>query len=133
LEAAEPKRRNVSLQSPITVINERPRFGTRAAYEGDSPFAMSQTPQLSVLELLKCWLETGPIWTPLILSTMPPEKVKNFGKHVPVQPPGQPKELAPAYVMLASEEASYISGATGSECGSATTYENLISSSRQLT
>jgi NAD(P)-dependent dehydrogenase (short-subunit alcohol dehydrogenase family) len=54
----------------------------------------------------------GPIWTPLIPSTMPEEKVKNFGKQVPMQRPGQPKELAPAYVMLASPEASYISGAT---------------------
>jgi NAD(P)-dependent dehydrogenase (short-subunit alcohol dehydrogenase family) len=43
---------------------------------------------------------------------MPEEKVKNFGKQVPMQRPGQPKELAPAYVMLASSEASYISGAT---------------------
>src|SRR5215203_2849713 len=54
----------------------------------------------------------GPIWTPLIPSTMPPEKVKSFGQQVPMQRPGQPKELAPAYVMLASDEASYISGAT---------------------
>jgi NAD(P)-dependent dehydrogenase (short-subunit alcohol dehydrogenase family) len=54
----------------------------------------------------------GPIWTPLIPSTMPEEKVKNFGKQVPMQRPGQPKEVAPAYVMLASAEASYISGAT---------------------
>jgi NAD(P)-dependent dehydrogenase (short-subunit alcohol dehydrogenase family) len=54
----------------------------------------------------------GPIWTPLIPSTMPKEKVKNFGKQVPMQRPGQPKEVAPAYVMLASPEASYISGAT---------------------
>jgi NAD(P)-dependent dehydrogenase (short-subunit alcohol dehydrogenase family) len=54
----------------------------------------------------------GPIWTPLIPSTMPEEKVKNFGKQVPMQRPGQPKEVAPAYVMLASPEASYVSGAT---------------------
>ncbi len=54
----------------------------------------------------------GPIWTPLIPSTMPEEKVKDFGKQVPMQRPGQPKELAPAYVMLATDEASYISGAT---------------------
>ena len=54
----------------------------------------------------------GPIWTPLIPSTMPPEKVKSFGQQVPMGRPGQPKELAPAYVMLASAEASYISGAT---------------------
>lgn len=54
----------------------------------------------------------GPIWTPLIPSTMPPDKVKDFGKQVPMQRPGQPKELAPVYVMLASDEASYVSGAT---------------------
>ncbi|MBV9395189.1 MAG: glucose 1-dehydrogenase [Methylobacteriaceae bacterium] len=54
----------------------------------------------------------GPIWTPLIPSTMPQEKVKNFGKQVPMQRPGQPKEVAVAYVLLASSEASYISGAT---------------------
>jgi NAD(P)-dependent dehydrogenase (short-subunit alcohol dehydrogenase family) len=54
----------------------------------------------------------GPIWTPLIPSTMPEEKVKNFGKQVPMQRPAQPKEVAPAYVLLASTEASYISGAT---------------------
>jgi NAD(P)-dependent dehydrogenase (short-subunit alcohol dehydrogenase family) len=54
----------------------------------------------------------GPIWTPLIPSTMPAEKVKNFGSQVPMKRPGQPVELAPAYVMLATEEASYISGAT---------------------
>jgi NAD(P)-dependent dehydrogenase (short-subunit alcohol dehydrogenase family) len=54
----------------------------------------------------------GPIWTPLIPSTMPPEKVREFGKQVPMQRPGQPKELAPVYVMLAADEASYVSGAT---------------------
>ncbi|WP_147048339.1 SDR family oxidoreductase [Methylobacterium gnaphalii] len=54
----------------------------------------------------------GPIWTPLIPSTMPPEKVKSFGDNTPMGRAGQPVELAPAYVMLASDEASYITGAT---------------------
>jgi NAD(P)-dependent dehydrogenase (short-subunit alcohol dehydrogenase family) len=53
----------------------------------------------------------GPIWTPLIPSTMPPEKVKNFGEDTPLGRAGQPAELAPAYVLLASDEASYMSGA----------------------
>jgi NAD(P)-dependent dehydrogenase (short-subunit alcohol dehydrogenase family) len=53
----------------------------------------------------------GPIWTPLIPSTMPPEKVKNFGDDTPLGRAGQPAELAPAYVLLASDEASYMSGA----------------------
>ena len=54
----------------------------------------------------------GPVWTPLIPSTMPAEKVAHFGEQVPMKRPAQPKELAPVYVMLASDEASYISGAT---------------------
>lgn len=53
----------------------------------------------------------GPIWTPLIPSTMESEMVEGFGQQVPMGRPGQPAELAPAYVMLASDEASYISGA----------------------
>jgi NAD(P)-dependent dehydrogenase (short-subunit alcohol dehydrogenase family) len=53
----------------------------------------------------------GPIWTPLIPSTMPPEKVESFGQQAPLQRPGQPAELAPVYVMLASDEGSYVSGA----------------------
>lgn len=54
----------------------------------------------------------GPIWTPLIPSTMPIEKVLEFGKQVPFARPGQPKEVAPAFVLLASDQASYMSGAT---------------------
>jgi NAD(P)-dependent dehydrogenase (short-subunit alcohol dehydrogenase family) len=53
----------------------------------------------------------GPIWTPLIPSTMPEEQVKSFGKNTPLGRAGQPAELAPAYVLLASGEASYITGA----------------------
>jgi hypothetical protein len=52
----------------------------------------------------------GPIWTPLIPSTMPPDQVEDFGKQVPLGRPGQPAELAPIYVLLASDEASYMSG-----------------------
>jgi NAD(P)-dependent dehydrogenase (short-subunit alcohol dehydrogenase family) len=53
----------------------------------------------------------GPIWTPLIPSTMPREHVEEFGANTPLGRPGQPAEVAPVYVMLASDEASYISGA----------------------
>ena len=52
----------------------------------------------------------GPVWTPLIPSTMPPEKVKEFGKQSPIGRPAQPAELAPVYVLLASQEASYVNG-----------------------
>ena len=54
----------------------------------------------------------GPIWTPLIPSTMPEEAVANFGKSVPMKRAGQPAELATAYVMLAGPLSSYVSGAT---------------------
>ncbi|VEF11939.1 short chain dehydrogenase/reductase family protein [Pseudomonas fluorescens] len=52
----------------------------------------------------------GPIWTPLIVSTMSEESVKNFGSTTPLGRPGQPVEVAPIYVLLASDEGSYISG-----------------------
>jgi NAD(P)-dependent dehydrogenase (short-subunit alcohol dehydrogenase family) len=52
----------------------------------------------------------GPIWTPLIPATFPPEKVESFGKDVPLGRPGQPEEVAPCYVFLASDDASYMSG-----------------------
>jgi NAD(P)-dependent dehydrogenase (short-subunit alcohol dehydrogenase family) len=54
----------------------------------------------------------GPIWTPLIPATMPEEKVKNFGKNVALGRAGQPAELAPVFVLLASEDSSYMAGAT---------------------
>jgi len=53
----------------------------------------------------------GPIWTPLIPSTMPPEKVEHFGEDTPLGRMGQPAELASVYVLLASDESSYVSGA----------------------
>ena len=52
----------------------------------------------------------GPIWTPLIVATMPDEEVENFGGQTPLGRPGQPVEVAPIYVLLASDEASYITG-----------------------
>ena len=53
----------------------------------------------------------GPIWTPLIPSTMPSEKVTSFGEDTPLGRAGQPAELARCYVLLASEQGSYMSGA----------------------
>jgi NAD(P)-dependent dehydrogenase (short-subunit alcohol dehydrogenase family) len=54
----------------------------------------------------------GPVWTPLIPSTMPEDSVKEFGKSTPMKRAAQPVELAPAYVLLASEDSSYMTGAT---------------------
>jgi NAD(P)-dependent dehydrogenase (short-subunit alcohol dehydrogenase family) len=52
----------------------------------------------------------GPIWTPLIPSTFDEEKVASFGADVPLKRPGQPEEVAPSYVFLASDDSSYITG-----------------------
>ena len=53
----------------------------------------------------------GPVWTPLIPATMPPDKVESFGTDTPLGRPAQPAEMAPVYVMLGSDESSYVSGA----------------------
>ncbi|UEG51683.1 SDR family oxidoreductase [Mucilaginibacter daejeonensis] len=54
----------------------------------------------------------GPIWTPLIPSTFPPEEVSKFGENVPLKRAGQPAELAATYVLLAGNDSSYMTGAT---------------------
>lgn len=54
----------------------------------------------------------GPVWTPLIPATMPMDQVKTFGKDVPLGRPGQPAELAAPFVLLASEDSSYMTGST---------------------
>ena len=64
----------------------------------------------------------GPVWTPLIPSTMPPEKVKEFGSNTDFGRPAQPVELAKVYVFLASDEASYVTGEVYGATGGRTPY-----------
>lgn len=52
----------------------------------------------------------GPIWTPLIPASFPEEQVKTFGADVPLGRPGQPEEVAPSYIFMASDDASYMTG-----------------------
>lgn len=61
----------------------------------------------------------GPVWTPLIPASMPPDEVSGFGKDYPMKRPAQPVELASAYVMLAEPVSSYVSGATIAVTGGA--------------
>ena len=72
--------------------------------------ALAQDPGVLERGLRVNAVAPGPIWTPLIPSTMPPEKAATFGDNTPLGRAGQPAELAPLYVFLASAESSYITG-----------------------
>lgn len=63
-------------------------------------------------EILVNAVAPGPIWTPLIPASFPPDKVEEFGSDTPLGRPGQPNEVAPAYLLLASADGSYITGQT---------------------
>jgi len=75
-------------------------------------FTRSLALQLAPRKIRVNCVAPGPIWTPLIPSSFPKEVVENFGKDTPLGRPGQPCELAPSYVFLASEDSSYITGQT---------------------
>ncbi len=66
--------------------------------------------QLAAKQIRANTVAPGPIWTPLIPASFPPDKVAEFGQDTTLKRPGQPAEVAPAFVFLASEEASYITG-----------------------
>lgn len=73
-------------------------------------FTRSLAMQLSEKKINVNAVAPGPIWTPLIPASFSAEEVDNFGKQTPLKRPGQPSEVAPAYVFLASNDASYITG-----------------------
>jgi NAD(P)-dependent dehydrogenase (short-subunit alcohol dehydrogenase family) len=75
-------------------------------------FTRSLSLQLASRNIRVNAVAPGPIWTPLIPSTFPPDKVEEFGKDVPLGRPGQPEEVAMAFVFLASGDSSYITGQT---------------------
>jgi NAD(P)-dependent dehydrogenase (short-subunit alcohol dehydrogenase family) len=73
-------------------------------------FTRSLAQALAEKEIRVNGVAPGPIWTPLIPSTFPPEKVEKFGGNTPLKRAGQPEEVAPCYVFLASDDSSYMSG-----------------------
>lgn len=73
-------------------------------------FTRSLSMQLAEKKIHVNAVAPGPVWTPLIPSTFPEDKVESFGTSVPLGRAGQPDEIAPAYVFLASEDSSYMSG-----------------------
>jgi NAD(P)-dependent dehydrogenase (short-subunit alcohol dehydrogenase family) len=73
-------------------------------------FTRSLSKSLAAKKIRVNAVAPGPIWTPLIPATFPPDKVKSFGADVPLGRPGQPEEVAPCYVFLASDDSSYMTG-----------------------
>ena len=77
-----------------------------------SAFTRSLSENLADRKIRVNQVAPGPIWTPLIVSTLDKSAIKNFGKDTPLKRPGQPVELAEAYVYLASSDSSYMTGQT---------------------
>jgi hypothetical protein len=97
---------SVNSDSPSPTL--APYAATKAAIAN---FAASLAQMLGEKGIRVNSVAPGPIWTPLIPATMPEEKVKQFGADTPLGRAGQPVELAPVYVLLASDDGSYVSGA----------------------
>lgn len=73
-------------------------------------FTRSLSQQFAKRKILVNAVAPGPVWTPLIVSTFSEEEVKTFGQDTPLKRAGQPDELAPSYVFLASQDSTYITG-----------------------
>jgi NAD(P)-dependent dehydrogenase (short-subunit alcohol dehydrogenase family) len=123
LRAAEPHLKAGASVINTASINAKRPPEAQVAYSSTKAAITNFTTGLAAL-----WAEKGvrvnavlpgPIWTPLITSTMAPEEYKNFGEQVPMQRPGQPAELAGAYVYLASDESSYTNAAMLTVAGGA--------------
>lgn len=95
----------------VTAYEGSERFLDYAATNGAiNSFTRSLAKNLAKQKIRVNGVAPGPIWTPLIVSTFTEEEVEEFGTQVPMERPGQPCEVAPAYVFLASEDASYFTG-----------------------
>lgn len=73
-------------------------------------FTRSLSQQLAEKKIYVNAVAPGPVWTPLIVASFPPDKVSSFGADTPLKRPGQPSEIAPSYVFLASKDSSYMTG-----------------------
>jgi NAD(P)-dependent dehydrogenase (short-subunit alcohol dehydrogenase family) len=95
----------------VTAYRGSPHLLDYAATKGAIvAFTRSLSKALSDRQIRVNAVAPGPIWTPLIPSTFSPEKVERFGAEVPMKRVGEPSEVAPSFVFLASDDASYMSG-----------------------
>jgi NAD(P)-dependent dehydrogenase (short-subunit alcohol dehydrogenase family) len=97
--------------SSVTAYRGSPQLLDYSATKG-AEIAFTRSLSLSLVDrgIRVNGVAPGPIWTPLIPSTFPPEKVEKFGTDTPMKRAGQPEEVAPCYVFLASDDSSYMSG-----------------------
>lgn len=99
--------------SSVNAYNPKPILLAYAATKGAIQNFTSSLAQLLADDGIRVnCVAPGPVWTPLIPSTMPEDKVKEFGKSTPLKRAAQPAELAAVYVLLASEDSSYMTGST---------------------
>ena len=100
-----------ALTASVTAYKGNPQLLDYSATKG-AIVAFTRSLALSLVEkgIRVNGVAPGPIWTPLIPSTFPADQVESFGANVPMQRPGQPEEVAPSYVFLASDDASYMAG-----------------------
>lgn len=97
--------------SSVNSDNPTPQLLAYAATKGAiANFSAGLAQMLGARNIRVNSVAPGPIWTPLIVATMPEDQVSEFGSQTPLGRPGQPVEVAPIYVMLGSDESSYISG-----------------------
>ena len=95
----------------VTAYRGSPHLLDYAATKGAIvAFTRSLAQKLVKREIHVNAVAPGPVWTPLIAATFSEEKVRKFGKETPMERPGQPDEIAPSYVFLATEGASYMTG-----------------------
>src|SRR5688572_15135203 len=95
----------------VTAYRSNPKLIDYSATKGAiTTFTRSLAGSLAERGIRVNGVAPGPIWTPLIPASFDAEKVKSFGKDTPMKRAGQPSEVAPCYVFLCSEDASYMTG-----------------------
>jgi NAD(P)-dependent dehydrogenase (short-subunit alcohol dehydrogenase family) len=106
-----PEKSHIINTTSVTAYRGSPELLDYSATKGAVvSFTRSLSKQLVEKDIYVNAVAPGPVWTPLIPATFDEKKVSEFGNQVPLQRPGQPSEIAPAYVFLASQDSSFMTG-----------------------